>query len=191
MLFRSPRLDGVLLRQRRTPLPRWCRQLFVRAATLAIPADAQGAARARSNAEAFLWKRLETLPETRGRFELNGRLPIPYAGVADMEVDLLDRQSRLAIEIDGFHHFSGENAWRRDRRKDFLLQHAGYLVFRVLASDVTRRLDEILDTISVALRSRARLATLQASLLHCPSFPCQSGLKQGDADSHGLVPKQV
>ena len=128
--------------------------LFVRAAAPAIPPDAQGVARARSSAEAFLWRRLETLPETRGRFELNGRLPIPFAEDGEMEVDLLDRQARLAIEIDGSHHFDGEDAWRRDRRKDFLLQRFGYLVLRFLAGDVTRRLDGILDMISMARRSR-------------------------------------
>ena len=110
--------------------------------------------RARSNAEAFLYRRLETLEETRGRFELNGRLPIPFAESGDMEVDLLDRKAHLAVEIDGSHHFVGEDAWRRDRRKDFLLQRFGYLVLRFLAADVTRRLGEILDTISIALRSR-------------------------------------
>lgn len=140
-------------------------ELFVRAASPAIPPDAQGPARARSNAEAFLWRRLETLPETRGRFELNGRLPIPFAGASDMEVDLLDRQARLAIEIDGLQHFTGEDAWHRDRRKDFLLQRAGYLVFRVLASDVTRRLEEILDTIAAALRP--------ASAACCHSSCCE------------------
>jgi superfamily II DNA or RNA helicase len=128
--------------------------LFVRAAATEIPKDASGVARARSNAEAFLYRRLETLPETRGRFELNGLLPIPFAESGDMEVDLLDRKSRLAIEIDGIHHFAGEDAWRRDRRKDFLLQRFGYLVLRFLAADVTRRLGEILDTISIAVRSR-------------------------------------
>ena len=134
-------------------------ELFVRAASPAIPPDAQGAARARSHAEAFLWKRLETLPETRGRFELNGRLPIPFAGASDMEVDLLDRQAHVAIEIDGLHHFSGEDAWRRDRRKDFLLQQSGHLVLRFLAADATRRLDEILDTILSAFRPRAGRAS--------------------------------
>lgn len=128
--------------------------LFVRAAATEIPEDACGVARARSNAESFLYRRLETLEETRGRFELNGRLPIPFAESGDMEVDLLDRKVHLAVEIDGSHHFAGEDAWRRDRRKDFLLQRFGYLVLRFLAADDTRRLGEILDTISIALRSR-------------------------------------
>lgn len=128
--------------------------LFVRAATTEIPEDANGVARARSNSEAFLYRRLETLQETRGRFELNGLLPIPFAEAGDMEIDLLDRQARLAVEIDGRQHLADEDAWRRDRRKDFLLQKSGYLVLRFLATDVTRRLGEILDTISIARQSR-------------------------------------
>lgn len=128
--------------------------LFMRAAATEIPEDASGVARARSNAEAFLYQRLETLQETCGRFELNGRLPIPFAESGDMEIDLLDRQSRLAVEVDGRQHLADEDAWRRDRRKDFLLQKSGYLVLRFLAADITRRLGEILDTISIALQSR-------------------------------------
>ena len=128
--------------------------LFVRAAWLEIPKEARDEARARSNAEAFLYRRLETLPLTSGRFELNVPLPIPFAGAEEMEVDLVDREARIAIEIDGIYHFRGEDAYRRDRRKDFLLQKYGYLVLRFLAGDVSRRLGDILDTISTALRDR-------------------------------------
>ena len=128
--------------------------LFVRAAWLEIPKEARDEARARSNAEAFLYRRLETLPRTSGRFELNVPLPIPFAGAEEMEVDLVDREARIAIEIDGIYHFGGEDAYRRDRRKDFLLQKYGYLVLRFLAGDVSRRLGDILDTISTALRDR-------------------------------------
>src|SRR5215475_6207034 len=40
--------------------------------------DAEGAARARSATEAFLYHRLETLPTTAGRFKLNAELPISF-----------------------------------------------------------------------------------------------------------------
>lgn len=128
--------------------------LFVRAAWLEIPKEARDEARARSNAEAFLYRRLETLPLTQGRFELNAKLPIPFAGAEEMEVDLVDRRARVAVEIDGIYHFSGEDAYRRDRRKDFLLQKYGYLVLRFLAGDVSRRLGDVLDTISSAFHGR-------------------------------------
>ena len=42
-------------------------------------------------------------------------------------------------------------AYRRDRRKDQLLQENGYLVLRFLAEDVGRELDLVLDAILRAL----------------------------------------
>ena len=74
--------------------------LFVTAAH-PIPPEAEGAKRARSASEAFLYRRLETLPETRGRFQLNADLPIPFDGFGRMEIDLLCADSRVVVEIDG------------------------------------------------------------------------------------------
>ena len=54
------------------------------------------------------------------------------------EVDLLARAERIAIEIDGVHHFADPACYRRDRRKDLLLQRCGLVVIRVLAEDVVR-----------------------------------------------------
>ena len=63
--------------------------LFVHAARTVHP-DADGADRARSATEAFLYRRLETLPETKGRFRVNVDLPIAFDGFGTLEVDLLD-----------------------------------------------------------------------------------------------------
>jgi very-short-patch-repair endonuclease len=71
-----------------------------------------------------------------------------------MEIDLLSEQDRLAIELDGAQHFGDREAYRRDRRKDMLLQENGYLVLRFLAEDVGKRLDETLDSILRALTNR-------------------------------------
>src|SRR5208282_4279586 len=60
--------DGV-----ETPLA----NLFVHA-TCPPSAEAEGPDRARSASEAFLYRRLETLPETAGRFRLNAELPIAF-----------------------------------------------------------------------------------------------------------------
>jgi superfamily II DNA or RNA helicase/very-short-patch-repair endonuclease len=115
-----------------------------------FPPDAEGVDRARSASEAFLFRRLETLAETTGRFRLNAELPLPFDGWGKMEVDLLCRQRRLVVEIDGRQHLADVEAYRRDRRKDAVLQENGYMVLRFLAEDVGKRLDEVLDAIQRA-----------------------------------------
>jgi very-short-patch-repair endonuclease len=125
--------------------------LFVHAAHR-FAAEAEGIGRARSATEAFLYRRLETLHGTRGRFELNVRLPIAFDGQGQMEADLLCADSRVVVELDGAQHLADATAYRRDRRKDLLLQENGYRVLRFLAEDVGKELDAVLDTI---LRSLA------------------------------------
>jgi superfamily II DNA or RNA helicase/very-short-patch-repair endonuclease len=125
-------------------------------ATAKIVCTPEGLARARSSTEAFLYRRLETLPMTAGRFRLNARLPIQFDGQGEMEVDLLDEEVRLAVELDGPQHLSDPEAYRRDRRKDFLLQENGFLVLRFLAEDVGKNLSHVLDTVVRALARRLR-----------------------------------
>ena len=64
---------------------------------------------------------------------------------------LVDRVSaalvKLAVEIDGSRHFDDKNAYRRDRRKDELLQGEGYFVLRFLAEDVMSDLGNVIDRI--------------------------------------------
>jgi hypothetical protein len=109
---------------------------------------------ARSRAERFLHARLESLSWAAGLFELNGRPGFRFGG-REAEVDLLAKEQRLAIEIDGYYHFQDRDHYRRDRRKDVALQTRGYLVLRFLEEDVVARLEHILDTIAAALRHRA------------------------------------
>ena len=120
--------------------------LFVHATNKPSP-DSEGEDRARSASEAFLFRRLETLPQTRGRFQLNKYLPIPFGGEGKMEVDLFCENTRTVIEIDGNQHLMDADAYRRDRRKDTLLQENGYFILRFLAEDVGKRLDDVLDSI--------------------------------------------
>ncbi len=131
-------------------------KLFVHVAREVDP-TAEGVARARSATEAFFFRRLQSLSATMGRFELNVELPIPFDGWGNMEVDLLDSEARVVIELDGGQHFRDADAYRRDRRKDALLQEHGYFVLRFLVQDVGKRLDAVLDTILrvLALRDRA------------------------------------
>ena len=135
--------------------------LFVHAAR-AMPEDAEGAARARSASEVFLYRRLDTLKETNGRFRLNAALPIPFDGFGTLEVDLLCADARVAIELDGGQHLADPVAYRRDRRKDQLLQENGYFVLRFLAEDVGKDLDAVLDAIlRVLARGRRSAAKVE------------------------------
>ena len=137
--------------------------LFVHAARV-VPPGAEGADRARSASEAFLFRRLETLPETKGRFRLNVALPIVFDGMGRLEVDLLCADARLAVEVDGGQHLADPVAYRRDRRKDQLLQENDYLVLRFLAEDVGKELDAVLDAILRALSRRRSAAPTTAPL---------------------------
>ena len=130
-------------------------KLFVHA-TRTVPPDAEGAARARSATEEFLSRRLETLIETRGRFVLNESLAIPFDQQGRLEVDLLCADARVAVEFDGGQHLGDPEAYRRDRRKDQLLQEHGYFVLRFLAEDVGKCLDQVLDAILLTMSGRRR-----------------------------------
>jgi len=128
--------------------------LFVRAACPPVP-GADGVLRARSASESFLFKRLESLAATRGKFRLNAPLAIPFDPHGAMEADFLCTEARLVIELDGPQHLADEDAWRRDRRKDALLQQHGYFVLRFLAADAGKHLDAVLDSILAVLTSRS------------------------------------
>jgi len=104
-----------------------------------------------------LYRHLERREHTRGLFALNGTLP-EHLGTSELEVDLLCRELRLAVEIDGCQQFQDATVYRRDRDKDVLLQSLGYTVVRVLATDVDAALDYVTETIDrvVAQRNEER-----------------------------------
>ena len=102
---------------------------------------------ARSAVERFFFRHLESTPETKGKFLLNARLPIPFGGNPEMEVDFISERNKLAVEIDGSHHFADRDAYRRDRRKDELLQENGYFILRFLADDVMNNLGEVMTRV--------------------------------------------
>lgn len=108
---------------------------------------------ARSAAEAAMFEALEATPATAGRFKLNEYLSIRFGPVA-CEVDLLSREDGVAIEIDGIHHFADPSCYRRDRRKDLLLQTQGLLVIRVLAEDVLSDPRDAITAVCQALAYR-------------------------------------
>ncbi len=121
-------------------------------ASSAAPADA-ALFDARSAAEAAMFEALEATAATAGRFELNGYLSVHF-GAGAAEVDLLSRRDGIAIEIDGYHHFQDLDAYRRDRKKDLLLQLQGLIVIRLHAQDVMRDPRPGLLAVSQALAYR-------------------------------------
>ena len=133
-------------------------------AARSVSPDAEGLARARSATEAFFFRRLESLSETKGRFALNATLPIAFDGAGGLEVDLLCADARVAVELDGAQHLSDPVAYRRDRRKDQLLQENGYFVLRFLAEDVGKELDVVLDAILRALSRRRGTPSLPLAI---------------------------
>ena len=69
-------------------------------------------------------------------------------------VDFYFARTRLVIELDGAQHLADAEAYRRDRRKDALLQQHGFFVLRFLAEDVGKHLDHVIDTILATLVHR-------------------------------------
>ena len=87
-------------------------------------------------------------------------LSIPFDDRGQMEVDLLCETAKVVIEIDGLQHLGDAVAYRRDRRKDALLQAHGYFVLRFLAGDLGKHLDEVLDAVLRTLALRSRLPAI-------------------------------
>jgi very-short-patch-repair endonuclease len=73
-----------------------------------------------------------------------------------MEADFFCVEAGVAIELDGPQHLADTEAYRRDRRKDALLQQNGYFVLRFLAEDAGKHLDHVLDTILATLVHRRK-----------------------------------
>lgn len=118
------------------------------------PETAEADALYRSQAEWFLFQYLEAKPTTTGRFQVNVRLDIDFGGRL-MEVDFLDAAAKIVIELDGHYHFQCLDNYRRDRRKDRLLQQHGFLVLRFLSEDVVSDLEGILDAVDQTLATRS------------------------------------
>ena len=120
-------------------------------------AESADALDARSLAELALFHALEATPATAGRFELNAHLAVMFGDRA-AEVDLLSRTDCIAIEVDGYRHFAGPAEYRRDRRKDLLLQGQGLLVVRLLADDVLHDPRGAVATVVEAMALRIGMA---------------------------------
>ena len=142
-----------LARLQQEGTPEALTELYVEAARAMTSGRREADDRARSAAERYLHGELQQRPTTRGLFKLNARVD-PGRGARPLEVDLLCRELRLAVELDGYFHFRDDEGFRRDRRKDLALQRAGYWVVRFLSDDVVSRLEEILDTLDTLIAAR-------------------------------------
>ena len=71
------------------------------------------------------------------------------------EVDLVWRQERLVVEIDGYAFHSTRSAFERDRRRDRELQAAGYRVLRLTWRELDDQREAVVAELSAAL-SRSR-----------------------------------
>lgn len=131
--------------------------LLERASSLIVRERAKGegalSGEARSAAEALLFSVLQARPFTHGRFALNFAAPFHF-GPRAAEIDLAATSARLAVEVDGFYHFQNAEAYRRDRRKDALLQEHGWFVLRFLAEDIAGDLAKVVEQIECTLARR-------------------------------------
>jgi very-short-patch-repair endonuclease len=88
------------------------------------------------------------------------RLPRPEtnARVAGWEVDLLWREQRLVVEVDGFAFHSSRHAFERDRRRDGDLVAAGYRVVRFTWRQIVREPEAVIARLAVLLHAAATMA---------------------------------
>ena len=71
------------------------------------------------------------------------------------EVDLLWREQRLVVEIDGYAFHSSRRSFERDRRKDQHLQTHGYRVIRITWRQLTDEPEAVVAALAAALSPRS------------------------------------
>ena len=103
-----------------------------RPAILALP-RADGAPHPQSAIELTMWRLVQADEELRPLLLFNRTMP----EVAPLEAraDMLWRDGRVAVEIDGPEHRRPAN-YRQDRHRDYKLVCAGYCVLRVTNDEV-------------------------------------------------------
>jgi hypothetical protein len=114
--------------------------------------------RARHSTMRVLFDALATDPRTRGRFELEGKVATKEGPAID--VALVARDARIAVELDAWYHFHDPEGYRRDRVQDARLQRAGYFVLRFPAEDVDDRLASTIEQLAIALAGRRAVRAL-------------------------------
>lgn len=86
------------------------------------------------------------------------QLPVPDVNVrlAGYEVDVLWREERLIVEVDGFAFHSSRAAFERDRLRDAELQAQGFRIIRVTWRQIVDHPEAMLVRITKALSGPAR-----------------------------------
>ncbi|MGP8232867.1 MAG: endonuclease domain-containing protein [Methylovirgula sp.] len=102
--------------------------------------------RAETSAEAKLWARL------RAR-RLNGFKFVRQAPIGPYFADVLCREEKLIVEVDGATHGTSDEIAADARRSDFLAD-AGFRVLRVTNAEVFDSIESVLETILAALKRR-------------------------------------
>ena len=112
----------------------------MRAANLTKTDRARRLRRVSTNAETQLWNRIRS--RALGGYKFVRQEPIgPYT------VDLVCREQRLVIEVDGGQHATDKHDATRDQ---WLADHR-YRVLRFWNNDVLGNIDGVLETIAIAL----------------------------------------
>ena len=131
----------------------------------ACPIGQAGARRRRTpelHARAGALRRLLEARPTLTRSEAERRLlalvrlaglPLPETNVrlGRHEVDVLWRENRLVVEVDGYAYHAGREAFERDRRRDADLQAAGHRVIRVTWRRIVNEPEALIATLAQAL----------------------------------------
>ncbi len=77
------------------------------------------------------------------------------AKVGSYTADLLWRQQKLIVELDGYDYHRGRAAFERDHQRDAEHQRIGYLVIRITGRQLRHRSEEVLVQLATALARRA------------------------------------
>jgi very-short-patch-repair endonuclease len=80
--------------------------------------------------------------------------PLVNTRVASLEVDVLWRDQRLVVEVDGFRFRSSRASFERDRERDAVLAASGYTVLRVTWRQLVNEPEAVVARIAGALAVR-------------------------------------
>lgn len=95
----------------------------------------------------FFFSKLSGRWEEEGKILPGKDLIKKYNAPNHYKVDLLNRELKIAIELDGKSHLAKERK-EQDKRKDECLEELGYKVIRIFNHKLIEKFDEIVDAIN-------------------------------------------